>query len=122
MWKFFGRGHNNPKLHELEPGSEAGALANALGYDDEKDMHRNIISIGGEAGALVVARTVTQEECEWLHEDVQAGELVYRFVLATYGVCNLDDGIPVSRQPNEYPFFELPRDSLVGEVDYTQEA
>jgi len=72
--------------------------------------------LGGEAAALIVAREVTIEECPWLDEPMPSGTLVHRFTLSTYGCCYLEEGIPVSIRADEYPFFELPRDALAGEL------
>lgn len=60
---------------------------------------------------LVVVRDVTPEECAWLRETVCAGEVVYRCGLPTYG-CISPTGVAVTRSPGEYPFFELPLDSV----------
>ncbi len=56
-------------------------------------------------------RLVSTTECQWLDEDVKAGTKVFKYNGFTYGVIG-PRGIAVSRQPNEGPFFELPRAAL----------
>jgi hypothetical protein len=61
---------------------------------------------------LIVTRTVTTDECDWLDRDVIEGELVVAFFGCTYG-CISPNGIAVSRTgPLDNPFFELPRDAI----------
>lgn len=116
MRKFFSR-KQTPEVTGNFSDPEVTKVAALLGVSSEEELYRNYVSIGGEAGALVVAREVTKQECHWLDEDIKAGELVYRFTLPTYGSCDLDVSLPVSREPDQYPFFELPRDALLGDVD-----
>lgn len=61
---------------------------------------------------MIVIRDVTKEECWWLQETVPTGTVVYRFWGTTYGV--IGNGTPVTYNADgEYPFFELPYDSVV---------
>lgn len=63
------------------------------------------------ADKLMTTRLVTRDECPWLKHDVLAGTVVYRCTLAMYGAIGWT-GIGVTSEPDEYPFFELPRDSV----------
>lgn len=57
-------------------------------------------------------RDVTPEECPWLDETVHSGTTVYRCVKHTYG-CVGPRGMAATYNPEgDYPFFELPTDSL----------
>jgi hypothetical protein len=58
----------------------------------------------------VVNRPVTPAECPWLDEILDKGTILYHFTGATYG-C-VAGGLAVSRQPNQNPFLEVPRDAL----------
>ena len=58
-----------------------------------------------------ITRTLTSEECWWLSETVNEGEVVYEYLGYTYGAIS-PAGIPVSRVPDEIPFFEVPRDAV----------
>lgn len=59
---------------------------------------------------LKVTRKVTQEECDWLDEDIEEGTVVYEYSGCTYGCCG--DGRPVTMEPGQTPFFEMPEDAL----------
>jgi len=61
---------------------------------------------------MKLIRAVTRDECPWLDEDLPAGLDVHKFNGCTYGCIGA--GIAVSRQPNESPFFEIPRDAVGG--------
>lgn len=60
---------------------------------------------------MIVTRDVTPDECDWLDETVTAGTKVKRFTKYTYGCINNYSGVAVS-YTDDYPFFELPRDSV----------
>lgn len=60
---------------------------------------------------LKLIRDVTAKECPWLGRDFLTGETVYKFTGHTYG-CIGPNGIAVSGEPGETPFFELPRASV----------
>jgi hypothetical protein len=55
---------------------------------------------------LVMTRTVTVDECDWLPRDVDCGERVIRFTGATYG-CITPYGTPIQLE-EEGPFYEVP--------------
>ena len=59
---------------------------------------------------LKLIRKVTTEECFWLDEDMNEGDIVYVYDGYTYG-C-IGDGIAVTKEYDVTPFFELPLDSL----------
>jgi hypothetical protein len=59
----------------------------------------------------VVIRNVTPNECEWLEETIKKGTEVYKYYNHTYG-CISPNGIAVSKEHGEIPFFELPRNAL----------
>jgi hypothetical protein len=60
---------------------------------------------------LIVTRTVTTDECDWLEQDIQKGQIVFVFTGCTYGAIN--SGIAVSLTgAHDNPFFELPQDAL----------
>lgn len=61
---------------------------------------------------MKLVRAVTKDECPWLDEDLPAGLEVHKFNGCTYGCVGA--GIAVTRQPNETPFFEVPRDAVGG--------
>lgn len=64
------------------------------------------------ATEFVVSRDVTVEECGWLAETIPRGTTVYCCHKPTYG-C-IGDGMAVTLDSEgDYPFFELPRDSVV---------
>jgi hypothetical protein len=55
---------------------------------------------------------VDQQVQPWMGEDevVKIGEVVYLFSGCTYGCIGA--GVAVTRQPDQTPFFEVPRDAL----------
>lgn len=59
----------------------------------------------------VLTRDVTQRECPWLERDMTVGETVWTYSGLTYGAVS-PTGIPVTANPDETPFFELPADAL----------
>lgn len=63
------------------------------------------------AGTYVTTRDISKNECCWLENDIQSGTTVYRYDGYTYG-CVSAAGMACTFQPNETPFFELPRSSL----------
>jgi len=61
---------------------------------------------------FLVKRDVTQAECNWLEETMKEGTVVYKCNRPTYG-CIGPGGIPVTlKEDGDYPFFELPQNSL----------
>ena len=59
----------------------------------------------------IINRDITPDECPWLDETVAKGTTVIRFDKYTYG-C-IADGIAVTKDVlGDYPFFEVPRDSV----------
>lgn len=63
----------------------------------------------------IVTRAVTRDECPWLPRDIEAGERLFSYHGATYGVIT-PAGLPVSfTGTNETPFFEVPRDAVVAD-------
>ena len=60
---------------------------------------------------IQLTREVTRTECHWLTEDIPAGEIFWTFDGETYG-CISPTGIAVSRELDEYPFFEIPRTAI----------
>jgi len=58
-----------------------------------------------------INRKVTQEECPWLEETFEIGQIVFEYFGYTYG-CVSPSGIPVTFALNETPFFEIPADAL----------
>jgi hypothetical protein len=55
-------------------------------------------------------RPVVREECHWLDDDLNAGEIVERYSGPTYG-CITPRGIACC-WGGKLPFFELPKDAL----------
>ena len=56
-------------------------------------------------------RKITQVECSWLEETIEAGQIVFEYSGHTYD-CVSPSGIPVTFAPNQTPFFEIPADAL----------
>ncbi len=83
---------------------------------EQAEAVKPYIPLGGAAGALLVAREVTQEECPWLPRTLEPNEVLFRFTQQTYGACSSENGMPVSFVKDEYPFFQVPRDALIGEL------
>jgi hypothetical protein len=48
----------------------------------------------------------------YLGRAVQAGEVFYTCSLPTYGCIDECGGIALGEKPDEYPFFEFPRDAI----------
>lgn len=62
--------------------------------------------------AYVVKRRIDHDECPWLYQEVfEKGDVVYRYVGYTYG-CISEDGVAVTRLPDQHPFLQLPMDAL----------
>jgi hypothetical protein len=61
--------------------------------------------------ALTLTRTVTQQECPWLDEDLPAGTQVWEYHGCAYG-CISPSGIAVVAKKAEAPFFEIPQDAV----------
>lgn len=61
---------------------------------------------------LTLIRVVTPKECDWLHRTYLPGDTVYEFNGATYGCIDRNNGLAVTEEPGEHPFFELPWDSV----------
>jgi hypothetical protein len=75
--------------------------------------HNSVFEKLGDAmtdGKLRVTRDVTTSECDWLHEDIPAGTIVY----PNRHNHNLisHNGWAVKKEPGGSPFFELPLDAL----------
>lgn len=64
------------------------------------------------ARAFTIIRDVTPEECHWLTKTIKRGQIVYAYHGPTYGCIGA--GVSVTDQPNETPFYELPRSALDG--------
>jgi|TARA_Y100000310_G_C20548630_1_gene746886 hypothetical protein len=56
-------------------------------------------------------RSVTTTECPWLDGDLPEGKVVHRYDGVTYG-CITESGVAVTDEPNQTPFYEVPRDSV----------
>jgi hypothetical protein len=61
-------------------------------------------------------RDVTIKECPWLERDMKRGYQVWRYFGFTYG-CVSPNGIAVTHDKDETPFFELP----LGSIDFNYE-
>lgn len=64
----------------------------------------------GDIIAVRLTRDVTTAECPWLDADLPAGDLLFIYPGYTYGAIR--DGMPLTREPGETPFFEVPRDAI----------
>ena len=59
-----------------------------------------------------ITKTLTKAQYPWLHDTISPGTIVYKFMNATYGAISRD-GVAVSLVSEmEYPFFEIPRNSV----------
>jgi len=58
---------------------------------------------------LRITRTVTTQECSWLHRDYKKGETVDKYSGHTYGVIG-PNGIPIVGE--DITFIEFPKDAL----------
>ena len=56
----------------------------------------------------ILTRDLTEQESS---EDIKKGAVVYRFGGCTYG-CIGRNGIAVSDKPDEYPFYEIPKNAV----------
>ena len=63
------------------------------------------------ARTLLLTRTVTQQECDWLPYDFPQGMMVYAYTGATYGVI-ASTGKAITLEPDATPFYEVPRNAL----------
>jgi hypothetical protein len=61
---------------------------------------------------MVLTRDVTRAECWWLMRDFAAGEELWTYLGHTYGAVDTANGIAMSEQPGETPFFQFPLDAL----------
>lgn len=59
---------------------------------------------------VILIRNVTKKECNWLNEDLKAGQVFY-VAYDPYGCCTFD-GIPVSTNKSGVPYFEIPNDAI----------
>jgi hypothetical protein len=60
-----------------------------------------------------VTRNVpADDEHNFTHRDVRAGEVFYVFTGTTYGCIDYANSVALSLKPGEYPFFEFPRDAI----------
>lgn len=64
----------------------------------------------------IINREITQKECPWLEKDLQKGKVVYKYNGYTCGVIG-SNGIAVTEQPDETPFFEVPESAIDWEND-----
>ena len=63
-------------------------------------------------GPLKLVRDVPKAECDWLERDLKAGDVMYLYKGATYGVVG-PSGVAVTLSSSgEPPFFELPASAL----------
>lgn len=60
---------------------------------------------------LKINREVTQDECPWMEEPLEAGTVVFEYLGYTYG-CISPNGMAVTFASGETPFFEIPMDAL----------
>jgi hypothetical protein len=61
----------------------------------------------------IMKRMVGTEECPWLENNLNTGDMVYRFPGCTYG-CISPDGIAVTlSSEGKTPFFEIPENSVI---------
>lgn len=56
-------------------------------------------------------RDITTKECSWLNDTILKDTTVFSYQGCTYG-CLSSNGVAVSFDDGEEPFFELPEDSL----------
>lgn len=59
----------------------------------------------------ITTRVVTVDECLWLHEDISADTVVYKYTDHTYG-CISSSGVAVTFKEGVEPFMELPKDAI----------
>ncbi len=60
---------------------------------------------------VTLSRIVTRNECDWLDRDLPQGTSLYLYKGPTYG-CISKTGVAVAREPDETPFFEVPKDAI----------
>lgn len=60
----------------------------------------------------MIRRVAASEPHNYLHRDVEIGEVFYEFHGATYGCIDDCGGIALSERANENPFFEFPTDAI----------
>jgi hypothetical protein len=66
---------------------------------------------------LRMTRTIDEREQPWMADEyatvkmVEEGSVVYEYTACTYG-CISSDGIAVSFEPGQTPFFQVPRDAV----------
>ena len=77
--------------------------------DGEKNLYTYVRR--NEMSKFKINRKVTQDECSWLDEDFEIGQIVFEYFGCTYG-CISSSGLPVTFAPDETPFFEIPADAL----------
>ena len=69
------------------------------------------------AKTFLITRDITVQEAPWLDLAILAGEILYEYRGATYGV--LGSGIALTRLPDTHPFMEIPRDAVTCISDKT---
>jgi hypothetical protein len=52
------------------------------------------------------------EPHNYSHRDVWAGEIFYTCMLPTYNCVDIIGGIALTERPDQYPFFEFPKDAV----------
>jgi hypothetical protein len=66
-----------------------------------------------QAQKVRVTRDVDiDEDHNFAERDVWAGETFYICTLNTYGCVDSMSGVALTERPNEYPFFEFPKDAV----------
>jgi hypothetical protein len=61
---------------------------------------------------LVIRDVPVSDKHNYAGKDVPAGTVLYGFHEPTYGAVDTGEGIALSERPDEYPFFEFPRDAI----------
>lgn len=64
------------------------------------------------ARAVLTTRKITKDECVWLDADIPEGELLYICTKPTYGAVSCTGTAITRSEDGDYPFFELPNDSI----------
>jgi hypothetical protein len=59
----------------------------------------------------MIIRQVTKEECHWLDKTFNEGEIVYRYMGATYK-CIGETGLAFALTAYKGPFFQLPKNAV----------
>ena len=59
----------------------------------------------------VLNRNLSKENYSWLNEDLAKGKVVYEYLNYTYN-CIGPNGIAISDEKGEGPFYEVPKDAV----------